>query len=111
MITLMMREILNSIRSITNAKNKIEPLEVFLGHLDKLLKFCEIDDLCGLVALIFRGHIENMPSQNFNENLIEIEKQLYSTKKLLQSLVHLVDTVSSQTYEQDKLTFHQNTPV
>ncbi|MCT4642536.1 MAG: hypothetical protein N4A33_09605 [Bacteriovoracaceae bacterium] len=89
------RILLNAIRSLNVANSSDTNLQNFIGHLDNLIFIGSTNSVTAACHNLFEGRLENIPSEQEEENLSFIENEIFNLKSDLQKLTTVLDQLSS----------------
>ncbi len=86
-ITEVTQELLGTLRALLQVEKKTGEAKDFVTSLERLLKFCDKEELSGMAVLLFRARLEQMESKTPQENMKAAEQKLYALKDDMATLV------------------------
>lgn len=78
--------LLATLRSLKSAGTSQSGLNSFINYLDQLMKMGSNDTIVGSLIRLFEGTVENINSKTAEENMKEIESNLFGLKSNLQTV-------------------------
>jgi len=97
------RALLGTIRSLTKVSAKSsDNVQEFIVSLDKLLSFCQTEELASIPLHILRAKMESAENDSFTDNYKTAETLLYEVKNSLQTLVSCLNALDMQTKQKQQ---------
>lgn len=103
-ITLYVKTLLTSLRSLKSTKETGQNTDKFIRSLDTLISSANDNTLPSGALGLLDGRIENITSTDIGENIAQIEKYLFELKSDLQLLTNIFGDLLSQSKQRTKNT-------
>lgn len=91
--------LLATLRALKGATSSQSSLNNFINYLDQLMKMGSNDTIVGSLVRFFEGTVENINSKNAEDNMKEIETQLFGLKSNLQIVSNSISTLLNEVEE------------
>ncbi len=96
----MLKSILSTLRSLSQASHGQKQLDIFLQSFENLLSYANQDNIVGIIAKLFRANIETIQSSTLEQNLKTMEAELFQLKSNIEMTTNFLNTLVEQGVEQ-----------
>lgn len=88
--------LLSTLRSLKGANSSKTNLNNFITYLDQLMNMGANDTIVGSVIRLFEGNIENITSTSADDNMKDIETNLFALKSNLQVVTNVISDLMEE---------------
>ncbi|MCY4644532.1 MAG: hypothetical protein OXB88_07930 [Bacteriovoracales bacterium] len=103
-----LKNLLNCLRLINQARQREDQGKIFVKELDSLLNLAYQNSIFSIPIHIFRANIESIHTSDYDSNINMIEKELFELKKYLQETFKIIDLLAED--NSDLLTHRETHP-
>lgn len=94
-LTSTVKVLLATLRSLKGVKSSQSNLQNFISYLDTLIRIGKNDNIVGSIIRFFEGEIENIESNDIDENIKSIEEKLFELKSNLQIVTNIMSDLTA----------------